>query len=208
MVLLETQYLPSVAWCAVAWKETEVAIDAAEHYQKGGLRNRCYIAGPNGPQRLTIPLVKGKHQQTPIQEVRIAYQDDWQRQHWRSIQTAYGKAPFFEHYADDIRSFYTRPWDFLFEFNLAFQEFILKRKMGWKGTFVKQELYYEASQWPDGPDLRGKTEGAPLPFSFCRYPQVFEEKTGFLPNLSVLDLLFCYGKTGTEVLTNTHFLPN
>ncbi|MBK6995246.1 MAG: WbqC family protein [Lewinellaceae bacterium] len=94
MLLLETQYLPSIAWCSAVWQEKLVALDAAEHYQKGSLRNRCHIAGPNGPQRLSIPLIKGKHQQTPIRGVRISYEIPWQRQHWRTIKTVYGNAPF------------------------------------------------------------------------------------------------------------------
>ena len=204
MLLLETQYLPSIAWCAAVWSEEKVTLDAVEHYQKGSLRNRCHVAGPNGPQRLSIPLVKGKHQQTPIREVRIAYDEPWQRQHWRTIQTAYGNAPYFEHYADDIRVFYERPWTFLFDYNLDFLQFILKKKLGWSGEFVFQEQYVPAGSWTEGRDLRGAIGGGledfPAWFNPIRYPQVFEARTGFLPNLSVLDLLFCSGKTGREVL--------
>jgi len=212
MLLLETQYLPSIAWCSAVWREKTVALDAAEHYQKGSLRNRCHIAGPNGPQRLSIPLLKGKHQQTPIREVRIAYDEPWQRQHWRSLQAAYGNAPFYEHYADDIRPFYERRWEFLFDYNLDFLTLILKNKLGWSGEFVFQTEYYPVGTWPQWTDLRGSIGGGlnefPAWFAPARYAQVFEERSGFLPNLSVLDLLLCCGKTGGEVLAQPFNLPN
>ncbi|MFN0212771.1 MAG: WbqC family protein [Saprospiraceae bacterium] len=212
MLLLETLYLPSIAWCSAVWREEVVALETAEHYKKGSLRNRCYLAGPNGPQRLSIPLVKGKHQQTPIREVQISYDEPWQRQHWRTIQAAYGNAPFFEHYADDIRPFYERRWAYLFDYNFEFQTLILQNKMGWTGKFVFQTDYFPLGTWTQGPDFRdsiqGDLNGFPAWFSPARYPQVFEERTGFLPNLSVLDLLLCCGKTSGEVLGKPLILPN
>lgn len=212
MILLETQYLPSLSWCAAVWREKVVAIDAVEHYQKGSLRNRCHIAGPNGPQRLSIPLVKGKHQQTPIREVRISYHEPWQRQHWRSIQAAYGNAPFFEHYADDIRAHYERRWDFLFDYNFEIQELILKKKFGWTGDLTFQTKFFPIGQWANGLDFRGKIGAEigtyPNWFSPTHYSQVFQERSGFLPNLSVLDLLFCCGRTGAEVLAQAFISPN
>ena len=204
MLLLETQYLPSVAWCTAVWQEKVVMIDAAEHYQKGSLRNRCHLAGPNGPQRLSIPLIKGKHQQTPIREVRISYEEPWQRQHWRTIQAAYGNAPYFEHYAGDIQPFYEQRWDFLFDYNFDFQALILQKKLGWRGEFALQDEFFPADKWLQGSDLRGVIGGglndSPQWFTPVRYPQVFEARTGFLPNLSVLDLLLCCGKTAGEIL--------
>lgn len=212
MTLIETQYLPSIAWCAAVWKEQTVFIDAAEHYQKGSLRNRCHLAAPNGPHRLSIPLQKGKHQQTPIREVRIANDQHWQRQHWRSILAVYGNAPFFEHYADEIRPLFERRWVFLFDLNQALIQLILCEKLGWKGEFGFQNSFVQYGEWRQGADLRGQIGGVaeawPEWYFPQRYPQVFEERTGFLPNMSVLDLLFCCGKRGVEVLGDTFVLPN
>ncbi len=202
--LLPLAYLPPVSWCTVAWKAEQVAIEACDHYQKGSLRNRCYLAGANGIQRLSIPLTKGKNQQTPIREVRISYDEPWQRQHWRSIKTAYGNAPFFEHYADDIIRFYERPYSFLFDYNLDFLQFIFQKKLGWKGSFIVTEQYYPKNEWTQGMDFRdsfsAEPEQYPSWFQPQRYAQVFAEKSGFLPNLSLLDLLFCCGKqSGAEL---------
>ncbi|GAB4497829.1 MAG: WbqC family protein [Saprospiraceae bacterium] len=202
--LFSIAYLPPVSWCEAACKQETIAIEAHEHYQKGSLRNRCYIAGPNGVQRLSIPLLKGKHQQTPIREVRIASDQDWQRQHWRSIRTAYGNAPFFEHYADELTPFFERRYSFLFDYNLDLLTFILQKKLGWRGEITFSETWLPLGEWPHGSDLReafsGESGKWPVWFQPLSYPQVFAERFGFLPNLSVLDLLFCCGKNGREVL--------
>lgn len=204
MTILSLPYLPSIAWCAAAWNSTEVYLEACENYQKGSLRNRCYIAGPNGIQRLSIPLVKGKHQQTPVREVRIAFDEPWQRQHWRAIKTAYGNAPFFEHYADELAPFYERRYEFLFDYNFDLLAFILQKKLGWKGSPVLTREWLPTRTWVPAIDLReivaDEPDEWPPWFYPTRYPQVFEGRNGFLPNLSVLDLLFCRGKMGGEVL--------
>ncbi len=202
--ILSLPYLPPVSWCAAAWNSENAHLEACENYQKGSLRNRCYIAGPNGIQRLSIPLAKGKHQQTPIREVRIAYDEPWQRQHWRTIKTAYGNAPFFEHYADEIAPFYEKRYEFLFDYNLDFLVFILQKKLDWEGYFVMTHEWWPTRKWEPATDLRDAIPGEPGEwpawFDPARYSQVFEERTGFLPNLSVLDLLFCCGKQSGTVL--------
>ncbi|HAD14513.1 MAG TPA: hypothetical protein DCF33_18980 [Saprospirales bacterium] len=204
MTLLESQYFPDISWCAAFYQEATVSLDAAEHYQKGGLRNKCFIAGPNGVQRLSIPLLKGKHQQAPIREVKISYDEPWQRQHWRSIQAAYGNAPYFEHYSPEIELIFAKKWTFLFDLNLEIISLILKRRLGWSGTLLMEAVYHQPGAYPSGKDYRnGKFCTTPLP-----YPQVFQERHGFLPGLSILDLLFCCGKTSTEVLRNTPVSPN
>ncbi len=207
MTLFPLPYLPPVSWCAAAWHQDRIVVEAREHYQKGSLRNRCHIAGPNGVQRLSIPLVKGKHRQTPIREVRISYDDPWQRQHWRSICTAYGNAPFFEHYAGGLAPFYERRYAFLFDFNLDLLTFIFQKKLGWPGAITLSDAYFPAGTWSHGADLRAAFEAEPATwpewFRPTHYPQVFAERHGFLPNLSVLDLLFCSGKRGGEVLAGS-----
>lgn len=100
--------------------------------------------------------------------------------------TAYGSAPYFEHYADALRPFYEKKQPFLFDFNLELMEWVLIGKMGWKGQFQLSETYQLAAPG-DMPDLK-------------RYPQVFEARHGFLSDLSVLDLLFCVGKHGADYL--------
>lgn len=204
MLLIEIQYFPSIVWCSAIWKERQVFLDASEHYQKGGLRNKCFIAGPNGIQRLSIPLVKGKHQQTPIREVKISYEEPWQRQHWRSILAAYGNAPYFTHYSADIQRLFQQKWEYLFDLNQEIIQLILCQKLKWEGSFGLEKEYFKPEEWPKGTDGRNKLHlASPLP-----YPQVFQERHGFLAGLSILDLLFCCGKTAGEVLANTVISPN
>ncbi len=197
-MLLSLHYLPGVDWLTLACNNPDVLLEAHENYQKGSLRNRCQIAGPNGIQRLSIPLAKGKHQQTPIRDVRIANDEPWQRLHWRSIKTAYGMAPYFEHYADELVRFYEKKAEFLFEFNLEFLVW-LTGKMG-----IRRDFPFTTSFEPPANarlDFRG--------ISFCTddtlfnpapYAQVFQERYGFLPRLSGLDLLMCRGKQSVEIL--------
>lgn len=209
MVLLPTAYLPSLSWCSQFWNANTVTLEAFEHYQKGSIRNRAYIAGPNGVQRLSIPLIKGKHQQTAIREVRIAYDQNWQRQHWRTICTAYGNAAYFEHYIDGLAPFYNQRYNFLFDYNFELINFILRDKLVWKGVLQLSEAFNTTGDKQDNTaktfyqtpsDIQNTDISFPNPGASATYPQVFQEKHGFIPNLSVLDLLFCCGKYGGEKL--------
>lgn len=201
--LLPVLYFPPVAWFAQLWPVEEVTLEACEHYQKGGLRNRCYLAGPNGVQRLSIPLVTGKHQQKPIRDVRIAYDEPWQRQHWRTIRTAYGNAPFYEHYADELAPLFEKRFDYLFDLNLEILHF-LWRKFGWPGRGHLSAAYTAPGPTPAANDFRQAFRGdavvLPPWFRAVPYPQVFTERHGFLPNLSALDLLFCCGNKAGALL--------
>jgi WbqC-like protein family len=179
-MLRHIAYLPPLEWFALSEHDTTITLEAMEHYQKGSSRNRCLIAGSNGVQRLSIPLEKGKHQQTPIRSVRIAYHDNWPMVHWRSIQSAYGNAPFFEYYADELNAIYTKKPEFLFDFNVLLLEFVIK-KAKWQYRLDFSNTY---TPFPPAPVAS---------YTPKRYPQVFEDRFGFQPDLSVLDALMCCG---------------
>lgn len=204
-VLLSTAYWPPVNWLAYACQARHVSIEACEHYQKGSYRNRCHIGGHNGIQRLSIPLLKGKHQQTPIRDVRLSDAENWQRLHWRSIATAYGNAPYFEHYEASIIAFYQKKYRFLFDFNLECLQWLLPH---WNiSTDFQWTETYEHHYPPPTIDARNAINPAnPTPHT-PRYGQVFEDRHGFLPNLSALDLLLCCGKNGIDILKNAYLEP-
>ncbi len=189
----------------LAWNSPALSLEACEHYQKGSYRNRCHLAGPNGVQRLSIPLLHGKHQQTPIREVRIAPGTDWPKQHWRSIRTAYGNAPFFEHYADELAPFYEKSWPFLFDFNLELLQFVLG-KIGYRGEISCSETFLPRQTARAGDFREMLRPNAPVPawFSPLPYAQVFTDRHGFLPDLAVLDLLMCCGKGAGAVLERSY----
>jgi len=199
-ILLETQYLPPIQYFTKLTSGEPVYIEQWEHYQKGTYRNRCHIAAANGLTRLTIPLIKGKNEQQAIREVRIAYFEPWQRQHWQSIRSAYGNSPFFEFYADALQPFYEKPFPFLFDFNLELLQTLLKLlRMDVKLQLT--DAYVEVVP-PDWTDLRNAIHPKPHlqkpdpHFTPKPYHQVFEDRYAFLPNLSMLDGLFCLGKSG------------
>lgn len=190
---------PPVSWLSLWAREGELCIEAHENYQKGSLRNRYFIAGPNGVQRMSVPLVKGKNQQQAIREVRIAYDEPWQRQHWRSIRTAYGNAPYWDFFSDTLAPFFEKKYTFLFDFNLDALHWWL-RHSDHTARIVLSERYL-AAEAGDRYRPLPSNDGQVFENTKARpYPQVFLEKNGFLPNLSCIDLLFCMGKQAAEIL--------
>lgn len=173
-------------------------LEAQEHYSKGSCRNRCYIAGPQGAQLLSVPLAQGKNQQCPIREVQIDNSEAWQRQHWKSLRAAYGKSPFFIHYADSLQPLFQQRYRFLFDLNEALAQ-TLYRLLGLvELPYQYTEVYQH--QLPDNCLDAREHRGKPPLLLDIHYAQVFEDRTGFLPDLSVLDLLFCTGPEAATLL--------
>ncbi len=202
-ILIETQYLPPIATFAHLCEADEICLEVHENYQKGSYRNRCHLVGTNGPQRLSIPLRKGKHNQRSIREVELSFDEPWHRQHWQSIKSAYGNSPYFEYYAPEVEAAYEQPGILLWEFNLRLLKIMLSA-LQWSKPITQSSSFEPKFLSSDG-DLRGKispkkeaSESGILTWE--PYPQVFTEKHGFLPNLSILDLLFCQGPAATLYL--------
>lgn len=210
-ILLELSYLPPVQYFTKLQHYALVLVEAQEHYAKGTYRNRCHIASANGLLRLSIPLEKGKNEQQPIQEVRIAYQEPWQHWHWEGIKSAYGKSPFFEHYADVLAPFYEKNYEFLFDWNWNLLQTLLQL------IGIQSEMRFTTEYQKHTPaetlDFRNKIspkthrQAEDPHFQPIRYEQVFIEKHGFLPNLSILDLLFCTGPEALSILMQS-FIVN
>lgn len=196
-VLLELQYLGNVQYYTKYLKYSKIYLEQHENYRKGSFRNRCCIATANGVISLSIPLLRGKHQQANIRSVGIDNSQAWQQLHWKSIKTAYGGSPFFEYYQDDFASFYTQKYDRLFDFCLDLQELILNSLQLMPIVELTDQFIKDTAGHPV--DFRNKTlpknylDTGDTTFNPSYYPQVFEDRHGFLPNLSILDLLFCTG---------------
>lgn len=195
-VLLSLQYLPPISWFLALAQAPKVYLEQHEHYVKGSYRNRCIIASVNGPERLSITLRKGKNQQQGIREVRIAYDEPWQIRHWRAICTAYGNSPFFEHYAELFEPFYKeKKYELLWDWNYDLLMLCLKI-LKLKTAILFTEKYEAHPEYAI--DLRNdfspKTNNQSTGFQPIKYPQVFEDRLGFLPDLSILDLIFCAGR--------------
>jgi len=167
----------------------KILIEAHENYQKRSYRNRYFISGPNGIIQMSIPLVKGKNHRTPIRDVKISYDSRWPHQHIHTIKSCYGSAPYFIHYEDEIVPVLDKKFTFLLDLNLAMmQKFIIL-------TGIKKDIEFTESyirEYRQG-DFRNHYSIKNLESNAVKYPQVFEEKFGFISGLSILDLLFCTG---------------
>ncbi|MFZ4545021.1 MAG: WbqC family protein [Saprospiraceae bacterium] len=192
--LIETQYFsPIPVFSQIALNDTGIIVEQFEHYQKRSFRNKCTIATANGLQVLTIPLVSGKNAQQLIRDVKISDEDRWQAIHWQAIRSAYGKSPFFEYYSDYFEPLYAKKQVFLFDFNFELLNLVLK--------LLKMEIpvecstaYYKSHDSAgDVVDCRNQFSKITTETVAKKYPQVFEDRHGFIPFLSIIDLLFCMG---------------
>ena len=191
-ILIEAQYLPPVQYFTVLAQVGTVYLEAQEHYQKRSYRNRAHLAGANGSTLLSVPLKKGKHQQMPVHQVLIDYKMPWFGEHWHSIKSAYGKSPFFEFYAEPLQGILRSKPDHLFDLNRALLLQLLKQLQ--MEVEIRETKAYGGV--PEGTlDLREAIHPKNPKLDFCPlpYPQVFQERHGFIANLSILDLLFCTG---------------
>lgn len=197
-ILSELHYLPPIEVFAYYARADTIFLEACEHYQKRSYRNRCHIVGANGVQRLSIFLEKGKNSKMPVKEVKLAFHQAWPQQHWRSLRSAYGNAPFFLHYSDAIEAVYKEGHQSLWAFNISLLKCVFEL-LQWDKRIHETEVYQKEYPSPIV-DIR-KTV---LPEKFIddvmnsigtsrEYPQVFRERHGFIGNLSILDLLFCMG---------------
>lgn len=178
-------------------------IEICGSYQKQTYANRCYIATSNGVEALSIPINKPKGK-SMVKDVRIANVTDWQTLHYRAIKSAYSSSPFFEYFSDDIAKIYGKTYEFLLDFNLDLQNLLL-RQLNYTDTDVKLSDNYIQNSDNVSVDMRqdfsAKKAFTALPYIVQRtYHQVFNSKFGFLPNLSIFDLLFNLGLEGRIIL--------
>ena len=196
-ILLSTAYLAPVEYyVAIAQAET-VLIEQHEYFQKQTYRSRCKIATANGPMDLSIPVDKST--KDFIRDVRISEHSDWQTHHWRSIESAYSSSPFFEYYADDLRPFYEKKCLFLWDFNISILHKLLELLDIQPKICLTNEFEHEANNGLQ--DFRNLIHPKRTPILQHKpYYQVFEQKFGFIPNLSIIDLLFNMGNESLLVL--------
>ena len=194
--LLSTAYLPPIEYI-LKCMQGPVTLEVCEHYIKQSYRNRALIATANGVQVLSIPVLHVSSKM-PILDVRIDYAMPWQRLHWKSIDTAYSGSPYFLYFQDYIRPFYEKKYEFLFDFNLELMQVIMKL---FGHDFQAQrtnEFIADYTQRDDINDLGNaihpkRCHKTDYPFQHQIYTQIFEDRLGFVPNLSIVDFLFNEG---------------
>lgn len=176
----------------MAAKEKDVCIDIAEHYQKMSYRNRYYLASPQGKILLSIPLKEGRNQRKPVKEILIDNKENWQVKHWRTIVSLYARSPFFEYYEYRFRFLFEDSFEYLHQWNmesLKLMDELLASDLQLSETDFYKEHYGDTIT-----DIRKTFVPQALQhISSTQYYQVFSDKTGFIPDCSALDVLFCEG---------------
>jgi hypothetical protein len=200
-LILPSFYLPPLQWYSKLFFADEIIIERHEHYLKQTWRNRTRIIGANGVQDLVIPVSAPNH--TSMKDVEINYSESWQRQHWQSIRSAYGNAPFFEYYADFFSPFYEKKqWTKLVDYNAELLQLTLKLlKLQKRISFTNEyeelpagAIDYRTLISPKVPVEKDES------FNPKRYVQVFGERHGFIPVVSIIDLLCCEGPAAGTIL--------
>jgi hypothetical protein len=179
---------PSIAWCADMLKVDAVLLDDQESYRKMTYRNKYEIATANGRLKLSIPLLNGRNQRVPMGEVQIFNEEDWQQQHYKSIKNAYNRSPFFEYYELELRRLFTVKYDRLIDFNKASIDFVMQSLRIKKEIQQLGDNTIEVNKVAIDWRIEQQRDFVQKP-----YYQLFENKNGFLANLSILDLIFNEG---------------
>lgn len=198
---ISTAYLGPVQQYSKMFHFPEVRIETSENYLKQSYRNRCIIAGANGPLPLSVPIVKPDTLKCLTKDIRISDHGNWRHLHWNAIISAYNSTPFFEYYEDDFAPFYEKKYEFLFDFNEELRMLICQL------LDIQPQIQYTTSFEADVENdfrwISPKQDIADPSFLLKPYYQVFQDKHGFLPNLSIIDLLFNTGNEGILILRDS-----
>lgn len=198
--IVSTTYFGPIQWYQKLNRSEKTWIERYDNYQKQSYRNRCVIATTNGLQALTVPVerpAEGLHR-TWVRDLRISDHGNWRHLHWQALMSAYGESPFFEYYADDIRPYFERKWEYLFDFNMDICHTmcdlldirpIIEPTDDYRHDFPEGIVDYREVIHPKHP-------GEDATFEIRPYYQVYGQKHGFQANLSILDLLFNMGPEG------------
>ncbi|OIV43596.1 WbqC family protein [Flavobacterium johnsoniae] len=201
--LLLPTYFPSISHFAVMAQSENITFEMEDNFQKQTNRNRTYIYSPNGIQLLNIPVKHSKSAHQKTKDVRIENEFDWQKQHFKSLEAAYRSSPFFEFFEDDIAPFFEKKHTFLMDLNMEVLDLTAKC-LRMKLEFGKTAEYFHETE--NIADFRYLANGKKDTNSFEKYTQVFDDKHGFINNLSVLDLLFNEGKFAMDYLKTQKLL--
>lgn len=196
----EYHYFSPVTWFSGLPSSTHCIFFKYDEFRKMSFRNRCVIAGANGPINLSVPIAGGRNIRILSNEVLIDNRLPWQMNHWKSICSCYNHAPWFEAYRDGCQEIFETRYERLVDLNRAIFEWVLQQ-LKWSFTW-EEGVVPEESEWRDYLNKFTPKKMKEIPVK-VKYGQVFQERTGFLPHLSILDMLFCTGP-GARALLKPH----
>ncbi|MFA5818790.1 MAG: WbqC family protein [Bacteroidales bacterium] len=197
-ILVSIAYLPPVEYVSLISRADEVLVEREENYLKQTYRNRCYILSAHGPQLLSVPVFLGSLHKTPVKDIRIDYSKRWQQVHLRAMTASYSSSPYFEFYFEGIEKKIMKNYDFLLDLNMELIYSVLEiLKM--KKTISYTTNFKPVSDMEN--DFRYKiTPKEESPFTLKEYYQVFNNGEGFVPGLSIIDLVFNMGPEAVDYL--------
>lgn len=203
-LLIELPYIGSLSFHAIVLKHGHIYIEACENFQKATYRNRAHIAGPNGLERLSLPINEGRGLRSGIKDVALSFTNRWPKLHWGAITAAYGRSPYFEYYAPELKPIFASPCHNLFDFNWAVMQTTWRLLNMKPNVSFTQEFYKNV---PDGwTDARGFISPRPDKdrsmelVRMVEYYQVFQDRNGFKADLCAWDLLFNEGPNAQNIL--------
>lgn len=193
--LLSSAYCAPIQWFQKLNRYDAVVIEQHDNFLKQTFRNRCVIATANGTQTLTIPVEKSDGDKCLMRDIRISDHGNWRRLHWNALATAYGDSPFFDYYADDLRPFYEQRFAFLLDFNMQMTAKLCELLDITPNISLSEEYVKDVESSVDDfrEVIRPKHPMPDADFIPKPYYQVYAQRHGFIPNLSILDLLFNMG---------------
>ena len=197
-IIIHPNYFPNIQQFTQILKAKKILFEVSDNYQKQTYRNRTYIYGANGKLGLFIPVIHTHKNRELYKDVKISYESDWMALHLKSLQSAYRSSPYFEYFEDDFIKLYSEKEIFLSEFNIKCIHLItelLDVNLNHEKSESYNENYSGVNDLRDLSVARKEKE-----YATPKYIQVFESKHGYLPNLSILDLLFSEGKNSTSLI--------
>ncbi len=197
--LLHPTYFPSISHFVALVQAEQLTFEIEDNFQKQTNRNRAYIYSPNGIQLLNIPVKHAKETHQKTKDIKIENDFDWQKQHFKSLEAGYRSSPFFEYFEDDIRPIFEKKHTFLMDLNFETFDFLIK-SMRMKFNYTTTKEYFHEVDAESVLDFRVLANGKKDSCVFENYKQVFDDKHGFINNLSILDLLFNEGKFALDYL--------
>lgn len=203
-LLIDYQYFGTVNYYKILFEFKYIEFEEYERYQKGSYRNRTSIPGANGLINLSVPLQNGRDQRSLFKDIKIAYKENWVLQHTRALDACYKRAPFYEYYRDSLFTILASQEEYLIHLDKNLMQWVLKMMK------AQLEISYSSSYQVHVEEGVRDARNVFLPNQkialndVVKYAQVFEDRNGFQPNMSILDLLFCCGPSATGLFLSNN----